>query len=211
MSKKNDATKNKLKIINSIFGVNEAYEMPGKVLEIVQNFEKAQQIYLEMLKFHDFDLCYDWFYEYFQEEHADRKNNKQDFTPVSIAKLLHACHEVNDGIIYEPACGTGGIIIQHWDKTRKQYGIFNFNPMDRLYICEELSSRTIPFLLFNLAIRGVNAIVAQTNVITRETKNFYHVFNEKNENMAFSSVAKINNIKAIEILKKINLEYKTEG
>ncbi len=33
-------------------------------------------------------LSFDWFTDYFQEEHSDRKNKKQDFTPDGIVKLV---------------------------------------------------------------------------------------------------------------------------
>ncbi len=191
-----------IKKINEILGVKEAYQAPDKLLEIVLDNKSAFEVYHEMLEAHNYDLSYDWFHKYFQEEHADRKNKKQDFTPVCIATLLHQSFEQYDGILYEPSCGTGGIIIQHWKQVREYYGFLRLNPMERIYICEELSERTIPFLLFNLAIRGVNAIVIQNNVITREAVAFYHVFNEKNNHMNFSSIIKLDPVFARRILEK---------
>lgn len=52
----------------------------------------------------------------------------------------------------------------------------------------ELSDKTIPFLLFNLMIRGINAIVIHGNSLTREAKNVFWVYNESNNSMGFSDL-----------------------
>lgn len=195
------------KQIDQLIGVTESYKAPEKLLEIVLDYHRLKKVALEMLKAHNYKMDYDWFHEYFQSEHADRKNNKQDFTPNSIGNLLIRLNGKTEGIIYEPACGTGGIIIQNWNVAREQYGILHFNPNDRLYICEELTDRTIPFLLFNLALRGVNAIVVQCDALTRKAKAFYHIFNENNDFMEISEVSKIEPFHAKKVLGEFGLVY----
>lgn len=199
------------KKINELIGVSESYKAPQKLLEIVLDYAKLKKISLEMLKIHNYKMNYDWFHEYFQTEHADRRNNKQDFTPNSVGKLLNKMNGKTEGVIYEPACGTGGIIIQNWNLAREVSGLIKFDPMERLYICEELTDRTIPFLLFNLAVRGVNAIVVQCDVLTRKAQAFYHVFNENNDFMEISTVTKIEPFYAQKVLKEFGLLYVLDG
>ena len=69
-------------------------------------------MFFQFLEAFDYDLSYEWFYNYFQDEHADRKNNKQDFTPVCVSNLISEmlnCKVSKDDytIISEPAAGTG--------------------------------------------------------------------------------------------------------
>lgn len=199
------------KKINELIGVSESYKAPQKLLEIVLDYAKLKKISLEMLKIHNYKMNYDWFHEYFQTEHADRRNNKQDFTPNSVGKLLNKMNGKTEGVIYEPACGTGGIIIQNWNLAREVSGLIKFDPMERLYICEELTDRTIPFLLFNLAVRGVNAIVVQCDVLTRKAQAFYHFFNENNDFMEISTVTKIEPFYAQKVLKEFGLLYVLDG
>lgn len=52
----------------------------------------------------------------------------------------------------------------------------------------KLGGRSIPFLLFNLMIRGMNATVLHGDSLGREVKQIYFVQNEKNDFMNFSSL-----------------------
>ena len=78
----------------------------------------------------------------------------------------------NAGVYYEPAAGTGGILITRWNQDRindpiglhsnkkileKNPGIsmFTYDPRNYWYQAEEMSDRAIPFLIFNMAIRGM--------------------------------------------------------
>lgn len=196
----------KVKKINELLGITETYKAPEALLKIVLNYKKLNQFGEAMLKLHDNKLDYDWFHEYFQNEHADRKLKKQDFTPRCITELLTDLNPLN-GLIYESCGGTGGIIISHWNQATVTYGN-SLNPADRLYFVEELSERAIPFLLFNLAIRGVNAIVVHCDVLSRKAKSFYHVFNIGNDITQISDVAEIEPHKAKERLEALtNFKY----
>lgn len=124
-------------------------------------------------------------------EHADRKNNKQDFTPTCISGLIARLfgNEPQVGIIEEPAAGTGGTIISHWyAETRKCRFPWDYRPDDYLYILTELSDKTLPFLLFNLMIRGMNAIVKHGDALTQEVKDIYWIFNQSNQLMCYSDI-----------------------
>jgi type I restriction enzyme M protein len=105
------------------------------------------------------NLTFDWFHAYFEDEHADRRTRKQDFTPNCISDLV-ARLLPKDGTVYDPASGTGGMIIRSWNR----------NP-NNIFICHELSNRALPFLLFNLSIRNMGALVIHGNSLTGETRD----------------------------------------
>ena len=190
--------------INKILGITESYKAPEVLLKILlDNNDTTKDMFLKMLELFKRDISYDWFHEYFQNEHADRKNKKQDFTPMQVGRLVHSLHNKLDGMLYEPTCGTGGLIINHFNLVMEKYSPLTLNPIDRIYICEELSDRAIPFLIFNLAVRGVNAFVIQCDVLTRKATNFYSICNKNNDCLDFSSIKQIDNEKAKEILEEI--------
>lgn len=186
---KNMSSDNVLRKVNDLLGIEESYKAPEKMLELISNNETRKELFFEFLKAFNHDLSYEWFNDYFEDEHADRRNKKQDFTPTSISRLMAMMLPQNEcGIIYEPACGTGSTIIQHWYTAIRKQVIWDYNPLNTLYYCEELSDKTIPFLLFNIMIRGMNAVVIHGNTLTREAKNIYHCFNEENDPMGFSDL-----------------------
>lgn len=197
--------------INKIIGVSDSLDSPKVLLEIVLDKNRLKEVGREMLSLHNNDICYDWFNEYFQITMADRINKKQDFTPVGVGSLLCRIAGVTDGIISEICCGTGSIFVQHYNMVMKKYSPFTLNPMDRGYYFEELSDKTIPFLLFNMAIRGVNGIVVECDVLTRETKNAYTITNKNNDCLAFSEVDRIvDENKKKELAKIYNLKWAEE-
>lgn len=183
------AIKNTLSKINELLEIDESYKAPEKMLKLISDKKTAVPLFFKSLEAFDYDLSYEWFNDYFEEEHADRKNKKQDFTPTCVSRLIAEMMKTDSGgIIYEPACGTGSTIIQHWYQDRMKYSVWNYNPMRTLYYCEELSDRTVPFLLFNILIRGMNAVVIHGNTLTRKAKNIYHCFNSDNNAMGFSDL-----------------------
>ena len=178
------ATESILSKVNRLIGVNESYKAPERVMEIISDKSTADEVFLKFLAEFEYDLSYEWFNEYFEDEHADRKNRKQDFTPVSVSRLISEMQgsAPQSGVIYEPAAGTGSTIISHWyGETRKYRFPWDYQPDNYLYLCEELSDKTIPFLLFNILIRGMNALVIHGNTLTREAKEVYHCDNKQND------------------------------
>lgn len=153
-------------IINEIFEIKESYELPQKLMSLLENDEKSELIFKKFLKINN-DLSYDWFTDYFQEGSSNRKKMMQDFTPREITSLLpnllggfETCLDV--------CAGTGGLTIGAWN--------INHNAV---FYCEELSTSAFPLLLFNLAIRNANAFVANKNVLTGEIFKAYKL--EKGE------------------------------
>lgn len=181
--------------INNLLDIKESYKAPERIMSIISNETEKKEVFLNFLEAFKYDVSYDWFMDYFESEHSDRKEKKQDFTPKSVSELLARIaggDELHFGTIYEPATGTGGTLINHWYReTRKYRYPWLFSNDNYLYLCEELSDRAIPFLLFNLLIRGMNAIVIHGNVLTKEKQAIYLCINESGEYTRFSELYKL--------------------
>lgn len=111
------------------------------------------------------DMTTDNLQPIFQYYMADRKEKMQDYTPKSLAKALCMVAGVqNGGTVYDMCAGSGALTIQAW----------NINPELR-FICMEYDERVIPLLLFNLAVRNMDAIVIHGNVLSEENFEAYRV------------------------------------
>lgn len=177
------------KTINDLLGIKDSYQAPQRIMDILYSgIEDRNKVFMNFLEAFDKNVTYDWFHDYFQDEHADRKKHKQDFTPQSISKLLGEIVGSEGNTYYEPAAGTGGILIERWNQDRMKHTPFDYEPRDYYYTAEELSDRTIPFLLFNMLIRGMNGNVVQCDVLTRESTGAFFIQNDANDFMGFSSL-----------------------
>lgn len=165
--------------INQLLKINDSYKAPQALMNILLDKERKNDLFETFLR-HESDLSYEWFQGYFEEEQADRKNKKQDFTPHSISNLLAKLVGAN-GSYFEAAAGTGGIMIQQWVENEGN---------NCWYHLEELSDRAIPFLLFNMAIRGMNGIVCHGDSLTNDFKAIYRIANDGQ----FSKVVQQNDI-----------------
>lgn len=207
MSKR--VTENTLSKVNKLLGIEESYKAPERIMELISNEETAKKLFLNALVEFDYDLSYEWFTSYFEDEHADRKNKKQDFTPTCLSRLMSEMisSDKSQGIIYEPAAGSGSTIISHWQsETRKFRFPWDYNPADYLYVCSELSDKVVPFLIFNLLIRGINAAVIHGNTLTKECKEVYACINESNDYMSFSRLVKLPHNKDVEEIFDVNFK-----
>jgi len=116
-------------------------------------------------------------------------------TPPCIASVIHdVLHDRfskdsdDKEISYDPAAGTGQLVIRDWWLTRKLQMPWEYKPMDHLVVCSELSVKTIPFLLLNLSIRGICGMVFHANSMTNEIYQVYVLTNEKNDPLHYSDV-----------------------
>lgn len=196
-------------MINEILNIRDSYQAPQKIMEILYgDIEKRNKIFMEFLEAFNKDVNYDWFHEYFQDEHANRKKHKQDFTPQSVSRLLVEMVGDAKGDYYEPAAGTGGIVIEKWNKDLMSHSPFDYLPSLYFYTAEELSDRTIPFLLFNMIIRGMNGLVIQCDVLTREAYGAWFIQNDNDDHLGFSSLNRLPYTAAIE--KELNIKFVEE-
>jgi len=94
-----------------------------------------------------------------------------------------------DDNYFEPAAGTGGIVIDYYYQMCTKQLPWDYKPSEHYHTLEELSDRAIPFLLFNMAIRGMNATVIQIDSLSRENcKGVFFIQNVKNDALAFSDI-----------------------
>ncbi|MGQ7357748.1 N-6 DNA methylase [Streptococcus suis] len=112
------------------------------------------------------DRQLDQFRDFFQEEGADRKKLKQDYTPDGVAELLARVSRGGKSLA-DICAGTGSLTIQY----------LNYHPDVEFVRCEEFSAKVIPFLLINLAIRKIDAEVIHGDSLTRECFNVYAIQN----------------------------------
>ena len=153
-------------------------------------------------------MSYDWFFEYFQDEHADRKKKKQDFTPKCVAELLSRIAltgEGDPGNYYECCAGTGSIMITHWDNHRREYSPFTYKPSQHFAHLEELSDRTVPFLLLNMMVRGMNGVVVHGDTLRRTCKSAYLVCNTEDDHMDYSGISVFPHTEEVE--KLLNVKF----
>ncbi len=93
-------------------------------------------------------------YEYFLGEFFKKQGQKggEFYTPKSITRLLIDIIDPKEGLIYDPACGTGGLFIQS-----KQHIIENNGDFSKLTIYgQEYQNKTWKLARINLLINGFN-------------------------------------------------------
>ena len=147
------------KDINELIGIKESFELPDKLIKILLNEEEKDKLLNKFLEY-DIDLKYDFLRDYFQEQHSNRNDLKQDYTPDCICEILSRLKKDNNKIL-DVCSGTGALTISN---------LYN----NKIYVqCEELSSRSIPVLLLNLIIRNVDGLVVQKDVLKNEITTIY--------------------------------------
>jgi type I restriction-modification system DNA methylase subunit len=172
--------------VNQLIGVKESYQAPDALMAILWNRPKRETLFSNFLDIST-DLREDWFREYFQDVQADRKQKKQDFTAQSIINMMVGISGKGHDY-YEVAAGTGGIAVTQWYEDRNRYSPFSYRPSLFLYQLEELSEAALPFLLFNLLIRGMDATVVHGDSIERTAWQVYFIQNDADDYMSFSSL-----------------------
>src|SRR5690554_1844383 len=173
---------------NELLGITESYQAPSALLKTLYDRPKREQLMRDVLEAVNYKVDDDCFRDYFQDEHADRKTKKQDFTPRSVSELARKLVGDTGGSFYEPCAGTGSMTIAAWNKDRMQHSPFDYLPSWYFYHCEELSERAIPFLVFNLAMRGMNAVVVHCDVLSRKAYGAFFIQNDNDDHMQFSSI-----------------------
>ena len=146
--------------IFSLFGVNDINEFSDALMKCVSEYDESMMSGYEEIVGSDFSE--DWMQKLFQYYAADRKGAKQDFTPKSLARLVSAL--ADEGEIVDQCAGTGSLTIQRWLEDRR--GPFTL---------EENDEKVIPFLLFNLAVRNMDATVFEKDVLADEIRKVYVV------------------------------------
>lgn len=178
------------KIILEAFQTDDDIHLPDKVMQVVTgDVETRNRLYMSLIMQFNGDLSYDWFQRFYEERYAQRKDLKQDFTPPQVCSLLSRLTEGNT--VHEPTAGNGGILIaQWWEATRKTLA-WDYRPSQHMVDCWELSYASLPFLLFNLSIRGMMGYVTLGDVLTLQPIRRYALLNRFDDAMSFSEVIEI--------------------
>ena len=108
-------------------------------------------------------------YEYFLNKFA--KNIAQDdgvfFTPKSLVKMIVNLLEPKEGILLDPACGSGGMFVQTGDSV-EHAGMLANNTMT--FYGQEKVEYNAQLCLMNLAVHGLTGIIKSGD----EANTFYH-------------------------------------
>ena len=146
-----------------IFNVNDMEELKLAVWRSVRNNNhEIFDAFVALNPKMDKDLMQPLFQYYF----ADRKRKSQDLTPPSLARLTALM--AGDGDIVDLCAGTGSLSIQAW--------AYNH---ERSFELWEKDENIIPFLLFNTALRNMDAVVFHADVLTRQVYAKYIVISGK--------------------------------
>jgi len=94
-------------------------------------------------------------YEYFLSKFAlaEGKGKGEFYTPKSIVNLIAEMIEPYKGIIYDPACGSGGMFVQSIKFIESHHG----NKQEVSIYGQEYTNTTYKLAKMNLAIRGISA------------------------------------------------------
>ena len=94
-------------------------------------------------------------YEYFLSKFAlkEGKGKGEFYTPKSIVKLIAEMIEPYRGVIYDPACGSGGMFVQSIKFIENHHG----NKKEVSIYGQEYTNTTYKLAKMNLAIRGISA------------------------------------------------------
>ncbi len=164
-------------IINNLLEIKESYELPDKLMTLLLHNNLMTKLFDKFMEY-EIDLTKDFFRDYFQEQHADRKGLKQDYTPDAICKIISKLQNEKDTLL-DVCSGTGAL------------SLFSYNENNDLsLICEEISQRSISTLLFNLAIRNIKGYVLRKDVLKNEILDIYKL----EKGAKYSTITKTENI-----------------
>ena len=98
-------------------------------------------------------------YEYFLKKFAiaEGKGKGEFYTPKTIVNLIAEMIEPYKGIIYDPACGSGGMFVQSIKFIESHHG----NKKEVSIYGQEYTNTTYKLAKMNLAIRGINATLGE--------------------------------------------------
>lgn len=138
--------------------VRELHEIPGVLMDVLLDRNKLERLIANM------SGCYSYsgLLQEFEEKAADRKNYMQDYTPQSVMDIVAGIS--TNGCVRDVCAGIGGLSLAK-----------HKNNQDVVLQLEEYSKNAICFLLFNLVMNRVPAVVIERNVLTQENIAKYKV------------------------------------
>lgn len=181
-------------ILLGLFGITDIMDLPAAVNRLLfSDKEKRDAVYHSLIELNEYDMSYDWFQTIYEKEMAQRKKNKQDFTPrevTTIVSRITLCGTC--GSIHEPTAGTGSLVISAWWERCRRVLPWEYFPSENMVTCWELSDRAIPLLLLNMSIRGMMGYVYHGDVLEGRIFQKYILLNKSDDGLGFSDVFKAN-------------------
>lgn len=187
-----------------IAGVTQHSEFEKYLKKIVLKPKERERFFKALLDVDCHCVQQDTFKQYFEEYAAERKSNMQDYTPDEVSNLLVRLTNQNSQHVddiktlskpingsYNAAdftAGTGSLLIQKWWDDMTNEAPWTYVPHRYFYFAQEFADNVIPYLLLNLALRGMNCIVMHGDTLTGETKQIYLVENSKDDFLQFSDI-----------------------
>ncbi len=179
--------------ILAFFNIADLRDLPDAVASLLDgDRDTRDSAYRELVRLNGYDFSYDWFQEAYEEELAQRKQKKQDFTPNELGRLCSILTGSGAGTLHEPTAGNGSMVIAWWHMMQRQVLPWEFFPSEHMVYCWELSDRSIPILLLNLSIRGIMGYVYHGDVLEKQVKNRYILLNRTDDCLGFSDVVRAN-------------------
>lgn len=145
----------------NLLSCREAIDIPRLLLEGL--LSDRQDEILKRVDEEYKDKLVDLFRDFFQEEQADRKSLKQDYTPDGISELVSRLAPAGNSLL-DVCAGTGALTVSYLARHETDF-----------VRCEEFSSRVIPFLMLNLALRNQESEVVHKDVLTGEIFGIYQI------------------------------------
>lgn len=155
--------KDKYQALLKCFNALEGESFSSVIMRVISSHNSSAyyDAYCELLP----DLRKDELRSCWQFWYADREGKKQDYTSDSLADIVaYLLNPVDGDVVYDCCSGTGALSLAVWRKCQNVS-----------FVCEELDSSVVPLLLFNFAVRNINAVVRVCNVLTRECEEQYEV------------------------------------
>ncbi|WP_223602763.1 SAM-dependent DNA methyltransferase [Lacticaseibacillus paracasei] len=176
------------------------------LMHILFDKDKREHLFRQFLEY-ETNVDYDWFNLYYSQEMTRvSKKTKSFYSPPALGKLAKQLVDVarTDGDTeatkrnlgatnYDVASGTGQLTVAAWDANRRKHSPFDYRPSMYFYVAEELKqqnkpSRSIPFLLFNFLIRGMDGIVIAGDSLSRSISQVYFIQQPEDDHLGFSSL-----------------------
>lgn len=167
----------------------ELLKFKNKIFELcnVNKIENISDVLMNAVMTHDttffdkfngiIDDSKDWLQALWQYYQADRTEKKQDYTPKSLCKLVSVLAGKCE-TLYDCCGGSGALSLQ----------VLKDNESLRNVYIEELDSKVIPFLLFNLCLKNAKGKVINGNVLNGEIKAIYNL--TSNDKYSVVSISK---------------------
>lgn len=176
------------------------------LMGILFDKDKREHLFRQFLEY-ETNVDYDWFNLYYSQEMTRvSKKTKSYYSTPALGKLAKQLLDVarTDGDTeatkrnlgatnYDIGAGTGQLTVTAWDANRRKHSPFDYKPSMYFYVAEELKqegkpSRSLPFLLFNYLIRGMDGVVIAGDSLTRSISQVFFIQQPEDDHLGFSSL-----------------------